>query len=691
MGVLESMLWSAAEATALAVAVLAGSRLHRPAAPLRHALWLLVLAKLLLPPLAVGPFGLGRVRALAVETARSWVSGAPREQAPTALRHAPALAPERPAAGEDIDAGWEEVPARMDLDPDAPLAIDEDPAAAALAMEEPVGPPEAAATPGATPSQPLAGVAALAGRLAPPAALAVWLGVALALLASRTARIVRFDRAVRRASRPAPPEARAEAARIAARLGLRRLPEVLAVAGGIPPLLWAPGKPRVLIPEALLEPGAGEALRAALAHELAHVRRRDHWTAWIELLAGCLWWWLPPVAWARREMGTAADEAADAWAVWALGDRKTYAKSLLEAVAVAAAGPWPAPACGRALGERDAIQRRLTMIMRNRLDQRLSPPSLALVALAGLLVLPGAPDRTAAQDVPGGASAPAPAVGAEPAPVPVPPPPPQPPGAPAAPAVTAAPPAPLPPPVVLPAAPVPAPAGLALPAEEPEVNGRPATPSAAPPTTRRPVARTMRIRGDGKTVELREDGNVIRAEEIVLEGPGMAATGYGAAGAAGTEGRLDALERKMEAILRELSELRRTGMGGSGGGGGAIGAAPSGRYAPGGMAGAGTGGGFAGPPAPTSRPETGARAVLRGDDGRTEAVAGRRRARVSASAPRAESLQPLPADRQRALDELNRAFEARMEALRAEHREAVRRLIEGAEENAAPEAAPSTH
>jgi len=54
-------------------------------------------------------------------------------------------------------------------------------------------------------------------------------------------------------------------------------------------------------------------------------------------------------------------------------------------------------------------------------------------------------------------------------------------------------------------------------------------------------------------------------------------------------------------------------------------------------------------------------------------------------------LQPLPADRQRALDELNRAFEARMEALRAEHREAVRRLIEGAEENAAPEAAPSTH
>jgi len=112
-------------------------------------------------------------------------------------------------------------------------------------------------------------------------------------------------------------------------------------------------------------------------------------------------------------MRIAADESADAWAVWALGDRMTYAESLLETV-----GSSRPTAAGRRDGPgprgTKAIERRLSMIMRQKLERRMTWPALAAYLLTGLLVLPAAPDRAGAQ-VP---QAPAPEVKPPPAALP---------------------------------------------------------------------------------------------------------------------------------------------------------------------------------------------------------------------------------------------------------------------------------
>src|SRR5438067_1936197 len=75
------------------------------------------------------------------------------------------------------------------------------------------------------------------------------------------------------------------------------------------PVLWGLGRPRLLWPAARLGRLSPQSERAAIVHELAHLRRRDHWVGWLQLPASCVWWW-SPLFWAvRRQIGRAAELA----------------------------------------------------------------------------------------------------------------------------------------------------------------------------------------------------------------------------------------------------------------------------------------------------------------------------------------------------------------------------------------------
>ncbi|NOT29343.1 MAG: M56 family metallopeptidase, partial [Planctomycetes bacterium] len=96
---------------------------------------------------------------------------------------------------------------------------------------------------------------------------------------------------------------------VAAGLGVSAPPvRVLPEASG--PFLWNLGRPILVLP-------AAEPLPAptVLAHELAHLRRRDHWTAWLELLVQALHFWNPLFWFARRQLHRAAELACDQWVV----------------------------------------------------------------------------------------------------------------------------------------------------------------------------------------------------------------------------------------------------------------------------------------------------------------------------------------------------------------------------------------
>src|SRR5205823_4185796 len=119
------------------------------------------------------------------------------------------------------------------------------------------------------------------------------------------------------------------------------------------------------------------------AHELAHLRRGDHWVRWLELLATAAYWWHPVVWWARRGLRTAEEQCCDAWVVWALpAARRAYADVLVDAVDFLSEARPALPPLASGVGEVRQLRRRLVMIMRGGVPRRLSRLGL-MVGLAG--------------------------------------------------------------------------------------------------------------------------------------------------------------------------------------------------------------------------------------------------------------------------------------------------------------------
>jgi Mg-chelatase subunit ChlD len=95
-------------------------------------------------------------------------------------------------------------------------------------------------------------------------------------------------------------------------------------------------RPRILLPRAWTDWDAVK-LRAVLAHERAHIRRRD----WLIRVASrvnvCIFWFHPLAWWIERELARLAEEACDDAALCEMGDREGYAATLVDIAHAAAA------------------------------------------------------------------------------------------------------------------------------------------------------------------------------------------------------------------------------------------------------------------------------------------------------------------------------------------------------------------
>lgn len=363
----------------------AGRWLRRPA--LTHGLWVLVLVKLITPPLAPlpmdwllpaavheieprhGVLAEGNVakplKALPVPAANAVEHGPePEDQE----RPAPAaIAPENEVAGP--------------VDP-APLAppAQELPAADLVPAEVVMLPPAGAVPPPA--ASPINWTLLAAG---------LWFTGSLVWFLLAGWRVHRFGRVLDLAQ-PAPPALQTLARDLAQRLGVR-CPQVLVTSAPLSPLLWVFGRePRLLLPAGLLA-RMDEAQQAALiAHELAHWRRRDHLVRWLEIVVLGLYWWCPLAWWARTELQQAEEECCDAWVVWALpGAAKSYALALVETIDFLSGAVPVLPPAASGIGHVRFLKRRLTMILRGQTPRALTAAGiLGLVGLAALL-LPLAP------------------------------------------------------------------------------------------------------------------------------------------------------------------------------------------------------------------------------------------------------------------------------------------------------------
>jgi len=195
--------------------------------------------------------------------------------------------------------------------------------------------------------------------------LGAWLLGSVIVLLWSSARIIRFHRLLTLASQPAPRDMRDRAAKLARQLGLKKTPSIHVTSARVTPMVWwLGGKVRIFIPADMpRELGPGK-MRWILAHELAHVRRGDHYVRWLEWLACVAFWW-NPVAWlARRNLRANEEVCCDALVLRSFeGKPHSYANSLLSAVEFLAAPGLRPPAMASEINSGGFLERRFRMIV----------------------------------------------------------------------------------------------------------------------------------------------------------------------------------------------------------------------------------------------------------------------------------------------------------------------------------------
>jgi beta-lactamase regulating signal transducer with metallopeptidase domain len=189
----------------------------------------------------------------------------------------------------------------------------------------------------------------------------------------------------------------ASCADVAASLAVRGVVRTCVIDARTTPLLWAWGQPLVVVPRQFMDGLGPQQLRSVVAHELAHLVRRDHWANGFVFIVKTLLWWNPVVWWADRELRAAQELCCDAIAIDRCNaDRRGYATTLLKALDFIQAEPFAPRALVVGMGSRGSILRRFEMIGEKRLSYQLSRWTF-LVLLASALPLLCIPVRGQAE------------------------------------------------------------------------------------------------------------------------------------------------------------------------------------------------------------------------------------------------------------------------------------------------------
>ena len=332
--IINVLLWNACLAGGLAVVVFLAQRIRylRNQPHVCHALWLLVLVKLVTPPLFAVPVSVGSTRSA---------------QFPDDL-----LAVTSPAEDEASSESAE--PLRSGRQDDGTILTQ-----------------------------------TAQFILTPQCAVAVSALGSLALLLGSLSRVRLIGRLVRHAE-PAPQWMQDVAFLASQRWDVKRVPSVRIVNGTISPFLWASSRgPLIVLPRQLMTAVEPEGTRLIIQHEMSHYARRDHWTNTFATILAILFWWNPVVWWARRELRIHQESCCDGMVLAQdISQRVRYAETLLKAVDFVASNDATCPSPATTFGSCDTLTRRVEMIVSQSPIPIKSHWVRACVLVCGLVVLP---------------------------------------------------------------------------------------------------------------------------------------------------------------------------------------------------------------------------------------------------------------------------------------------------------------
>jgi beta-lactamase regulating signal transducer with metallopeptidase domain len=234
----------------------------------------------------------------------------------------------------------------------------------------------------------------------------LWIVGTMLYLIAVSLRVGRFARAVRRAQTAAPSWFQDEVSDIVRSHGLRRTPRLMIVEGALPPMVWSTGwRPTLLVPESFLTGMEPSGRRFLLLHELLHLRHHDHVVRWFAVVVLTLYWWNPFAWWAVRGLQGAEEECCDAGVLdFHPHEFESYGKALLAVSEFVSCGSLPVTALSIGVERKNKLKRRLTMILSGTRWPKLSRAHLSAVIACGIVVV-GISLTTSAAQVDSGTTA----------------------------------------------------------------------------------------------------------------------------------------------------------------------------------------------------------------------------------------------------------------------------------------------
>ncbi len=393
------LLKSSAQAAVLVLVVLAVQRLFRRHLPARwrHALWWLVVIRLVLPASPASVFSLfhwaGWRAAKPVAAQSSYTPGTLSEARSPRLASPARFAP---------------VPGRAEGEPVVDPSLL--PAAATRLAPASVVVADSRPAPVAVPARP-------ATRL-------TWLwflgGLWLAGVAALTARLGfalrQFRRALARTTPLVDPVALGILEQSRALAGLRYRPAVLETDAISTPAVYGLWRPCLLLPPGLVSRFSAAELRLVFLHELAHLKRRDLAVNWLTTVLQILHWFNPLLWFAFHRMRADSELACDAAALDAAGagEHRTYGAAIIK-VLEGVGGRSLLPGVAGIAEDRNQMRNRIRMIALFRPTRhRAWAAGLAGVALGWVCLTDAPAPKSEAGPAPGatvrsGSSTPTPA------------------------------------------------------------------------------------------------------------------------------------------------------------------------------------------------------------------------------------------------------------------------------------------
>ena len=152
---------------------------------------------------------------------------------------------------------------------------------------------------------------------------------------------------------------------LAAQLGVRKTPNVVVTSANISPFVWwIGGRTVIVVSRKATEQLSERDLRLIIAHEMAHVKRRDHWFRWLEWISLIGFWWNPVVWWAKTQLRISEEMACDHFVLQKTSpEAHQYANSLLNMAELLTSPAIRPPAVATAINSGGNLEKRLKMII----------------------------------------------------------------------------------------------------------------------------------------------------------------------------------------------------------------------------------------------------------------------------------------------------------------------------------------